>query len=29
VVWYRIRTRGLGTEPQDLLEQPKTQEQAA
>jgi spermidine/putrescine transport system permease protein len=29
VIWYRIRTRSLGAEPQKLLEQPVTQEQAA
>jgi spermidine/putrescine transport system permease protein len=29
VIWYRIRTRSLGTRPQELLEQPATQEQAA
>jgi spermidine/putrescine transport system permease protein len=29
VIWYRIRTRSLGTKPPELLEQPATQEQAA
>ena len=29
VIWYRIRTRGLGAGPQDLLEQARTQEHAA
>jgi spermidine/putrescine transport system permease protein len=29
VIWYRIRTRSLGAEPQKLLEQRATQEQAA
>jgi spermidine/putrescine transport system permease protein len=29
VIWYRVRTRSLRAEPQDLLEQGATQEQAA
>src|SRR5215475_12383908 len=29
VIWYRIRTRSLRAEPQDLRKQPATQEQAA
>jgi spermidine/putrescine transport system permease protein len=29
VIWYRVRTRSLGSEPQDLLEQTRTQERTA
>jgi len=29
VIWYRVRTRSLGTEPTDFLEQARTQEHSA